>query len=93
MIATFLSQPVVFGCSWAEVLSVIGVVAILFTALTALVRYWRHHECHVDGCHRVQWKTVPGTTHVVCKHHHVEDAPSHADVLRDHRRSPTNRRS
>lgn len=48
--------------------------------------YLRHHNCHIKGCWRLQWKTVPGPQgHVVCKRHHPHDAPTHEQVLQDHK--------
>lgn len=62
----------------------IGVLGGLFTGV---YRHWRAHECHVKSCHKVIWKTVPGTTHEVCRAHHPEDDPSHEQVLADHRKA------
>jgi hypothetical protein len=60
-------------------------LGVLGGLITGLVRHWRRHECHVQKCHRVIWKTVPGTDHEVCKHHHPHDEPSHAEVIEAHR--------
>lgn len=46
MIATFLSQPVVFGTSVSEVLQDAGL-------FTLIVGAWHHLECNRDGCHRL----------------------------------------
>lgn len=83
--ASFLSHPVVFGTSEAEVLT----TALAFLALGGIARllyqHWRRHECHVRHCHRIQWKVVAGTDHIVCKRHHPHDEPSADQVLADHR--------
>jgi hypothetical protein len=83
--ASFMSEPVVWGDSIIEFVSVIGIFAILITAVTGIYRQWRLHECHVKGCHRIQWKVVPGTTHIVCKHHHPHEEPTYERMMHDHK--------
>ena len=46
---------------------------------------WHHLNCGVAGCWRLGRHHVAGTTHVVCRHHHPDAAPTHAQVLADHR--------
>lgn len=46
--------------------------------------WWRHHNCHVKRCWHLQWKAVPGTSHVTCRKHHPHDAPTAQQVLDDH---------
>jgi len=77
----WISQPVVIVTSWTEVLTFLT----LLTVLAAARRYWKMTQCHVAGCKRHQWKTVPGTNHVVCKKHSPQDEPTHAQVLEDHK--------
>jgi hypothetical protein len=81
----FLSRPVVIVTSYAEVLTFLA----LFTVLGVARRYWKMTECHVAGCKRHQWKSVPGTNHVVCKKHSPQDEPTHAQVLEDHQAART----
>jgi hypothetical protein len=85
--ASFIGHPVVWSDSFVEVASVVGIFAILAAAVTGVYRQWRLHECHIQGCHRLQWKLVPGTTHVVCKHHHPHDEPTYEQMMEQHRAS------
>jgi hypothetical protein len=89
MLATFLSRPRVFATSQAEVIALISVVALLVSVLYGIYRHWRQHECHIQGCHRFQWKVLPGTDHVVCEPHHRlitgRGAPTHAEAADAHR--------
>ena len=32
--------------------------------------WWNRHNCHVNGCPRLQWHTHPDHGHPVCKKHH-----------------------
>ena len=41
--------------------------------LTAIVVWWRKHECHVQGCHRMSWHPHPEHGHALCKRHHPDD--------------------
>lgn len=84
---TFLSHPVVYATSIFEALTVLTLLGLLGNAVHTAVQRWRLHECHIRGCHRVQWKVVPGTDHVVCRHHHPHDEPTHAEVLAEHEAS------
>ncbi len=82
----FISQQPVSGSpsivtSWVEALAVIAAIPVVVSA-TAV---YRRHNCHVRHCWRVQWKTVRGTDHVVCRHHHPSDPPTHARVIADHK--------
>jgi hypothetical protein len=83
MLAVLLSSPRVFATSEAEVIALVSVVALLASVLYGLYRHWRLHECHISGCHRIQWKVVQGTDHVLCKFHHPDDEPTHEQVLAD----------
>jgi hypothetical protein len=47
----------------------------------------RHHNCATRGCWRVGRHRVPGTDHVCCARHTPGGAPTHADILRAHRRA------
>ena len=37
-----------------------------------LYLFLRHHNCHIEGCWRLEWHVHPDTGHPVCKHHHPE---------------------
>jgi len=41
----------------------------------------RKHNCHVKGCWRIGRIQIQDTEHVVCRHHHPDDKPSHQDIL------------
>jgi hypothetical protein len=77
-------QPVVIT-SWVELLTVVSIVGVLASVVVTVIRYWKATECHIAGCHKHQWKRVAGTDHVVCKKHHPDDEPTHAQVLEDHK--------
>ena len=66
--------------AWSGVGSDISEVAIL----GALVSIYRRHACHVKGCPRIGRFPVAGTTFVVCRRHHPDDAPTHQDVIDAH---------
>lgn len=83
MLATFLSSPRVFATSEVEVIALVSVVALLVSVLLGVYQLWKRHNCHVCGCWRIQWKAVQGTDHVLCRHHHPDDAPTHLQVLED----------
>lgn len=85
MTATFYSHPVVFATSEAELVALIAVLITVAGVARLVYQQWRRHECHIKHCHRIQWKTIPGTSHIVCKHHHVDSEPSHAQVLAAHK--------
>jgi len=66
---------------WSGIGSDIGELSLIAAAGSL---YWRHN-CHVKGCWRLGRHAVAGTPHVVCRRHHPRrEAPTHADVLRDH---------
>jgi len=53
------------------------------TIIGALIVLYRHHECHVDTCHRLHWKswTDPdGHVHALCKKHHPHQQPTEAEL-------------
>jgi hypothetical protein len=60
-------------------------LGVIVSLATGIYRHWRLHECHIAGCHRLQWKTARGTDHILCKHHHPDDEPTHQQVLEDHK--------
>jgi hypothetical protein len=66
---------------WSGIGSDIGEVALL----GGLIQIYRHTTCHVQGCYRIGRHKVAGTEHVTCRKHHPDDAPTHAQVLADHR--------
>jgi hypothetical protein len=67
MLASFLSHPVVFGTSWAEVL-------VLPTVLGFIAGVYRHVECHRQGCHRLG-RFPHGHLHLCGVHHPKVDGP------------------
>lgn len=46
--------------------------------------WWRKHNCHVEGCPRLQWH-VTEAGDIVCRKHHPNGPKSHGQVLRDHK--------
>lgn len=90
MAIEWISRPPVVITSWAEVLTFLT----LLTILAAARRYWKMTECHVAGCKRHQWKTVPGTNHIICKVHAAgldppQPEPTHAEVVAEHKAART----
>jgi hypothetical protein len=63
-----------FGADLGEIAIVGGLVSI-----------YRRHNCHVKGCWRVGKHPVDGTSYVVCRQHHPDQAPTHQEVLAAHR--------
>lgn len=45
-------------------------ITLVTSFIAAVVLYWRHHNCHVQGCWRLQWHPHPGHGHPVCSVHH-----------------------
>lgn len=66
---------------WSGFGSDIGEVAII----GGLIQIYRKHNCAVRGCWRMGHRQVPGTDHIVCRRHHPNQPPTHAQVLADHR--------
>jgi hypothetical protein len=56
------------------------------TIIGGLVTIYRKHNCEVKGCHRLGRHTTDAGHHV-CRRHMPGGAPTHADVLRAHRRA------
>jgi hypothetical protein len=56
-------------------------VGLLLGILSSVGVYWRAHNCHVNGCWRLDWHPHPTHDHPVCRLHHPEGG---ADFL--HRR-------
>lgn len=45
----------------------------LFTAFASgLILFLRKHNCHVQGCWRLQWHPHPDSGHPVCRKHHPD---------------------
>jgi len=76
-----LSGP--FYGFWSGVGSDIGEVTIIGAAASL---YWKH-TCHAKGCYRIGRHPVEGTPHVVCRKHHPDGEPTHAEILEQHRES------
>lgn len=57
------------------------------TIITAIVVWWKTHECHVDGCHR--FGKHPFQHYKLCKKHHpaVPDKVTHTHVKKLHKDS------
>ena len=45
---------------------------ILVGVLSGIGVYWRAHNCHVQGCWRLDWHPHPDHGHRVCFLHHPE---------------------
>jgi hypothetical protein len=66
-----------FPSGWGGILLVSGSI------LTAPYVAWKRHCCEVHRCWRLgRHGTAAG--HTVCRRHHPDGAPSHADVLAAH---------
>jgi hypothetical protein len=59
-------------------LSCLAGIALVISA------FWHHHDCHVKRC--CGTPAVGGTTFVVCRTHRTEGKPTHAHILRLHRK-------
>jgi hypothetical protein len=59
-----------FGANLGELAIVAGLVSL-----------YLRHNCHVKGCWRIGRHPVEGTTWVVCRKHHPEEAPTPEQVL------------
>lgn len=42
--------------------------------------WWHQHNCHVQGCMRLQWHPHPEHGHPVCRRHFPSDAPSASET-------------
>jgi hypothetical protein len=49
-----------------------------------LAGFYRHVNCHVDGCKRIGGHHVPGTSFKVCRKHHPTGGNSAQTVLDAH---------
>jgi hypothetical protein len=47
-------------------------VGLLLGIFSSLGVYWRAHNCHVNGCWRLDWHPHPTHDHPVCRFHHPE---------------------
>jgi len=45
---------------------------ILLAILSSVGVYWRAHNCHVNGCWRLDWHPHPEHDHQVCRTHHPD---------------------
>ena len=73
-LATFLSQPVVWGTSILEVFTLPGIIAVFLTA-------YHHVECHMGGCHRLG--RFEHGQYKLCAVHHPK-VPSNGKVTTAH---------
>lgn len=62
---------------WSGFGSDIGELAIV----GGLVSIYRRHMCHVKPCWRVGRHSVSNTEWTVCRKHHPDPSPTHADVI------------
>ncbi len=55
------------------------------TILVAVIGWWRHNECHVDGCHRLGRHTF--RQYKLCARHHpgVPAKVTHLHILQLHK--------
>ena len=74
MLASLLSQPVVFGTSISEVLQDAGL-------LTLIGGVYHHIECHQDGCHRLG-RFSHGHLRLCHKHH--PNVPDDGKITAEH---------
>lgn len=61
------------GCGygfWSGSGSDIAEITIFFSAGAFLGMWWRKHNCHVNGCPRLEWQPHPVHAHPVCRKHH-----------------------
>lgn len=65
---------------WSGVGSDIGEVTILGAVISM---YWKH-TCNAKGCYRIGRHPVKGTAHVVCRKHHPDGEPTHAEIIGEH---------
>src|SRR5215475_7971687 len=45
---------------------------ILLAIVSSIGVYWRAHNCHVNGCWRLDWHPHPDHDHPVCRAHHPD---------------------
>ena len=66
-----------------------GSIVIQPAIFAAAFVFYRHHTCHVHRCWRIGHRQVPGTDHVACRRHHPTKAPTHDELLAEHRAATT----
>jgi hypothetical protein len=70
--------------SWSGSFSDIGEVTIVGGMITLVIGFWRHVNCHVDGCYRIGRHKMAGGKYVLCTKCLKSD-PEHPDeVTREH---------
>lgn len=89
---SFFPHEKVWTDSPIELAGIISIVALLITGVTTAYRHWRATECHIEKCHKHQWKehTEPdGTKWLLCRKHHPlgDQIITHEQVLTGHARS------
>jgi hypothetical protein len=57
---------------WSGSGSDIGELAII----GAILGTYHRHNCHAKGCWRIARQQIHGTTLLVCRKHHPDDAPT-----------------
>lgn len=65
---------------WSGIEPDITQLAIVGGVATMVAGFWHQHNCHVQGCYRLQFHPHPDHGHPVCRHHFGDDVKS----LEDH---------
>jgi hypothetical protein len=68
--------------TWYGFWSGIGGAIPDFLILGSIITVYRHHNCHVKGCHRLG-KPVDGTPYLACPAHHPEHEGSKRSVSQE----------
>jgi hypothetical protein len=63
---------------WSGIGSDAGELTLITSIAAVAAMFWRHHNCHVQGCWRLSWHPHPDHGHPVCRIHHPEHR---ADML------------
>lgn len=62
---------------WSGIGSDFGQLTLLTGMVAISVGWWRHHNCHVKGCWRLNWHGAPTEDgHPRCRKHHPHDPPA-----------------
>lgn len=74
------------GQEWYSFWSGVGADLGQVVLLGGAVAFYRKHECHVRGCHRLGRQRIAGKQWVVCHKHHP-DGDATVDKINEHVRS------